>query len=101
MAGRTMKRIILLLALALVAFNSHAEQTSDDPIANCLIKATEFQFVGGMRDQMTYDEAMRYRPDLAPIIQEMFKGSLQFYSTEQVHSSIQRMCMEQAEKMHK
>ncbi|MGZ8906814.1 MAG: hypothetical protein ACXW1U_13965 [Methylobacter sp.] len=94
-----MKRLLLLLAF--MAFQTHAEQYSDDPIANCLIKATEFQFVGGMRDNMTYDEAMRYRPDLAPIIQEMFRGSLAMYSTEQVHSSIQRMCMEQAEKLHK
>lgn len=93
-----MKRLIILLAI--LAGTAHAEQTSDDPIANCLIKATEFQFVGNMRDNMTYDEAMRYRPDLAPIIQEMFRGSLKFYSTEEVHSSIQRMCMEQAEKMH-
>jgi hypothetical protein len=93
-----MKRLLLLLALA--ATQAHAEQYSNDPTTNCLIKATEFQFVGNMRDNMTYDEAMGYRPDLEPIIQEMFRGSLKFYSTEQVHSSIQRMCMEQAEKMH-
>ena len=53
-----------------------------------------------MRDNMTYEEAMRYRPDLAPIIHEMFRGSLAMYSTEVVHASIQRMCMEQAYKEH-
>ena len=93
-----MKRSILLLAI--LAVTAHAEQYSDDPIANCLIKATEFQFVGNMRDNMTYEEAMRYRPDLAPIIHEMFRGSLAMYSTEQVHASIQRMCMEQAYNEH-
>lgn len=87
-----MKRLLLLLAF--VAFQSHAEQYSDNPMANCMIKATELRFVGGMRGHMTYDEAMRIRPDLAPMIQEMFRGSLSIYTSEQVYDAVSRMCVE-------
>ncbi|MGZ8907297.1 MAG: hypothetical protein ACXW1U_16445 [Methylobacter sp.] len=87
----------ILLLLAFMATQAMADTNSAEDSRNmgkCMIKATEARFVGGMRDQMTYKEAMGYRPDLAPIIEEMFRGSLAMYSGDQVYSAISRMCIE-------